>query len=156
MASSIVPPSKIELSTTPLPKTSTSPAPPLSTTSLLHKLDTHLLPPLTTLFLLAFLDRTNIGNAAIQNMPSDLHMRGSNYNVALFVFFIPYILLEVPSNLILRKVKPSTWLSGIMVGWGMCTVGQGVVRRWEGVVGLRAGVGVFEAGLFPGGLGVSF
>jgi hypothetical protein len=40
------------------------------------------------------------------------------YNIALFIFFVPYILFEVPSNLILKKLKPSTWLSLIMVLWG--------------------------------------
>lgn len=46
-------------------------------------------------------------------------MAGNDYNIALFIFFIPYILCEVPSNLILKKVAPSTWLSAIMLGWGM-------------------------------------
>ena len=77
-------------------------------------------------------------------------MTGSDYNVALFVFFIPYILLEVPSNLVLKRVAPSTWLAGIMVLWGVCTVGQGVVRGFGGLVGMRVLVGGFEAGLFPG------
>jgi hypothetical protein len=48
-------------------------------------------------------------------------MMGPNayrYNIALFIFFVPYILFEVPSNLILKKIKPSTWLSMIMVLWG--------------------------------------
>jgi hypothetical protein len=46
-------------------------------------------------------------------------MQKTDYNIALFVFFIPYILFEVPSNLILKKLAPSTWLSAIMVLWGM-------------------------------------
>jgi hypothetical protein len=48
-------------------------------------------------------------------------MQKTDYNIALFVFFIPYILFEVPSNLILKKLAPSTWLSAIMVLWGMST-----------------------------------
>jgi hypothetical protein len=62
------------------------------------------------------------GNAKIQGMTKDLDMENQNagrYNIALFIFFIPYILFEVPSNLILKKVAPSTWLSLIMVLWGM-------------------------------------
>lgn len=86
---------------------------------LLRKLDLHVLPMISFLYMLAFVDRINIGNARIQGLEKDLHMSGQDYNIALFVFFIPYILLEVPSNIILRKVAPSTWLSVLMFSWGM-------------------------------------
>lgn len=85
---------------------------------LVRKCDWNVLPMITLLYLLAFIDRINIGNARIEGLQSDLHMTGNDYNVALFVFFIPYILFELPSNIILRKVAPSTWLSSIMVIWG--------------------------------------
>lgn len=85
---------------------------------IVRKIDFHLLPPLFALFLLAFIDRINIGNARIQGLERDLHMKGNAYNIALFIFFIPYILLEVPCNIIIKKLAPSTWLSGIMVCWG--------------------------------------
>jgi hypothetical protein len=45
-------------------------------------------------------------------------MKGEDYNIALFMFFIPYILLEVPSNMILKKLRPSVWISAIMFCWG--------------------------------------
>lgn len=79
-------------------------------------------------------------------------MTGNDYNVALLVFFVPYILFEIPSNLILKKVAPSTWLSLIMVLWGIATMGQGLVNNFEGLVAMRVLVGLFEAGLFPGRL----
>lgn len=60
----------------------------------------------------------SIGNAKIQGMIEDLNMTGHDYNIALFVFFIPYILFEVPSNIIIKRMAPSTWLSIIMVLWG--------------------------------------
>lgn len=113
---------------------------PVAEKKLLRKCDIRVLPPLFVLFLLAFLDRTNIGtsnrnilssvfttlttfvgNAKIQGLVEDLDMKGSKayrYNIALFIFFIPYILFEVPSNLVLKKLAPSTWLSLIMVLWG--------------------------------------
>lgn len=86
---------------------------------LVRKCDLHVIPPVTLLFVLSFLDRINIGNARIQGLEKDLNMKGNDYNVALLLFFVPYILLEVPSNYMLRKVAPSTWLSGLMVCWGM-------------------------------------
>jgi hypothetical protein len=57
--------------------------------ALLRKLDIHVVIPLTILFLLAFLDRVNIGNAKIQGMTQDLHMQGNDYNIALLIFFPP-------------------------------------------------------------------
>ncbi|ORY12692.1 major facilitator superfamily domain-containing protein [Clohesyomyces aquaticus] len=117
---------------------------------LLRKLDLRVLPPLFVLFLLSFLDRTNIGNAKIQGLTEDLKMKGSDYNIALFVFFVPYILFEVPSNLIIKKMAPSTWLSLIMILWGISTIGMGLVNTFGGLVALRVILGFFEAGLFPG------
>ncbi|KEQ99842.1 hypothetical protein AUEXF2481DRAFT_45783 [Aureobasidium subglaciale EXF-2481] len=123
---------------------------PIAEKRLLRKVDLRILPPLTVLFLLAFLDRTNIGNAKIQGMTDELKMGGHDYNIALFVFFIPYILFELPSNIILKKISPSLWLSCIMVLWGIATIGQGLVTTFEGLVAMRVLVGIFEAGLFPG------
>lgn len=56
---------------------------------LLWKVDVHVVPPLSILFLLAFLDRVNIGNAKIQGMTKELNMHGQDYSIALFIFFIP-------------------------------------------------------------------
>ena len=86
---------------------------------LVRKCDLYVIPVLSLLYSLAFIDRINIGNARLQGLEKDLKMRGQDYNVALFVFFIPYILSELPSNLLIRKIAPSTWLSSIMILWGM-------------------------------------
>ncbi len=85
---------------------------------LVRKCDIHVLPAIALLYSLAFLDRINIGNARLQGLERDLQMKGHDYNIALFVFFIPYIVFEVPSNILIRKVAPSIWLSSIMVAWG--------------------------------------
>jgi MFS family permease len=128
------------------------PIDPVAEKKLLWKCDLHVVPVLFILFLLAFLDRTNIGNARIQGLEKDLNMdpKGNKYNIALLVFFVPYILFEVPSNLIIKRVKPSTWLSTIMILWGIATMGQGLVNTFGGLVAMRLLVGLFEAGLFPG------
>ncbi|KAF2266179.1 MFS general substrate transporter [Lojkania enalia] len=123
---------------------------PVAEKKLLWKCDLHVLPPLFVLFLLAFLDRANIGNAKIQGLTEDLDMHGTDYNIALFVFFIPYILFEVPSNLVIKKLAPSTWLALIMVLWGISTIGMGLVNTFGGLVAMRVLLGFFEAGLFPG------
>ncbi|KAH1975747.1 hypothetical protein KXW88_009490 [Aspergillus fumigatus] len=117
---------------------------------LLWKCDLHVVPILTVLFMFAFLDRINIGNARLMGLERDLRMTGHHYNIALFVFFVPYILFEVPSNMLLKKMRPSWWLSGIMFAWGILTVCQGVTKSFQGLVVCRVLIGVFEAGFMPG------
>jgi MFS family permease len=77
-------------------------------------------------------------------------MKGQDYNIALFTFFILYILLEVPSNIILKRLRPSIFLSSIMLGWGIVTVCQGVTKSFGGLVACRVVIGALEAGFFPG------
>ena len=110
---------KSSLSNDDLTKTS-EPIDPMVQKKLVRKCDWHVLPMISILYLVAFIDRINIGNARIQGLEEDLHMTGNNYNVALLVFFVPYILLEVPSNILIKRITPSTWLSFIMLCWGMC------------------------------------
>ena len=98
---------------------SPEPIDPVAQKKLVRKCDWHVLPMISLLYLFAFIDRINIGNARIQGLEDDLQMTGNNYNVALLVFFVPYILLEVPSNILIKRIAPSTWLSFIMLCWGM-------------------------------------
>ncbi|KAL8722546.1 MAG: hypothetical protein Q9225_001014 [Loekoesia sp. 1 TL-2023] len=106
---------------------------------------------MSVLTLPSLYDPANISSQArIQGLEADLNMNGQQYNVALQVFFILYILLEVPSNIFIRKLAPSTWLSGIMLGWGIMTVCMGVTQSFAGLVVCRIGLGLFEAGFLPG------
>jgi hypothetical protein len=84
------------------------------------KCDIKLLPPLICLFVITFVDRTNIANAKIEGMTTDLKMKGNDYNTSLWILNIPYICLAVPSNLLMKKgfVRPAVYLSGIMFCWG--------------------------------------
>ncbi|KAK1075961.1 hypothetical protein LTR33_009367 [Friedmanniomyces endolithicus] len=92
---------------------------------LLRKLDLRVVPALWFLYMLAFLDRTNIGNAKIQGLTKDLKMTGNDYNIALMIFFPSYIVFEVPSNILIKRLAPSTWLSLIMFLWGVITIFPG-------------------------------
>lgn len=64
--------------------------------------------------------------------------------------FVPYILFEVPSNLLIKRIAPSTWLSLLMVCWGIATIGQGLITNNAGLQAMRFLLGFFEAGFFPG------
>ncbi|KAJ0277612.1 hypothetical protein COL940_007719 [Colletotrichum noveboracense] len=88
----------------------------------MRKLDWRLVPLLGLLYLISFLDRANIGNAKIEGLPEDLNLTGQQYNIALCVFFITYILF----------------------GWGTIITLTGLVQNFEGLVAVRVLVGVFE------------
>ncbi|KAL9603434.1 MAG: hypothetical protein Q9219_001121 [cf. Caloplaca sp. 3 TL-2023] len=77
--------------------------------------------------MLSYLDRINIGNARIEGLEKDLDMAGNDYNIAVQVFFVPYILLEVPSNIVLAKVAPSAW---IFIIEGLLTIVVAIAARW--------------------------
>ncbi|KAK5096206.1 hypothetical protein LTR24_002611 [Lithohypha guttulata] len=74
---------------------------------ILWKMDLRIIPMVTTLYLLSFLDRGNIGNARVLGMAEDINLAANEYNIALMVFFFPYALLEVPANILLKKLRPS-------------------------------------------------
>ncbi|KAL6228892.1 hypothetical protein BDW75DRAFT_235594 [Aspergillus navahoensis] len=114
-------------------------------------IDLRLLPCLTVLYLISHLDRANIGNAKVLGLTEDLGLSGIQYNVALSLFFIPYVLLEVPSNVLLKRfTRPSVYLGTLIVSWGIIMTLTGVVRNFGGLVTMRVLLGIFEAGFFPG------
>src|SRR5262245_35716440 len=72
------------------------------------------------MYLLAFLDRVNIANANVFGLSKELNIvDGNKYNTALVIFFVPYILFEIPSNILLKKFKPRVWLAICMFGFGL-------------------------------------
>lgn len=116
-----------------------------------HKVDRRVVPMLALLYLIAHLDRANIGNAKIEGIEKSLHMRGNDYNVAVSVFFISYVLFEVPSNLLLAKFKrPSTYIGILVCSWGLIMTCSGFVKGKWSLCLTRFLIGFFEAGFFPG------
>ncbi|MGZ8188529.1 MAG: MFS transporter, partial [Methylosarcina sp.] len=91
---------------------------PVDEISLYRKLAWRLLPPLYLIYILAYLDRMNIGFAQLQ-MKEVLQFSDTVYGLGAGIFFIGYTLFEVPSNLILEKVGAKIWLTRIMITWGL-------------------------------------
>ncbi|KAK5087339.1 hypothetical protein LTR70_002172 [Exophiala xenobiotica] len=119
--------------------------------TMLRKIDIRLVPCLALLYLMAHIDRANIGNAKIEGLLEDLNMSAVQYNIVLSIFFIPYILLEVPSNIVLKKFKrPSVYLGILVVSWGSIMTGTGFVKGFGGLMTVRVLLGIAEAGFFPG------
>ncbi|KIX03060.1 uncharacterized protein Z518_06610 [Rhinocladiella mackenziei CBS 650.93] len=119
------------------------------TKRILRKVDYRLLPMLTLLYVLAFLDRGNIGNAKVAGMNKDLNLTGKQYNLALTVFFFPYAIFEVPSNIVLKLMRPSWWICILMVSWGIVMTLQGIVQNYHGLIITRTLLGLTESGFFP-------
>lgn len=118
---------------------------------LMRKVDFRLVPWLSVLYLLSFLDRSAIGNARLYGLEKELDMLGTNkFGIASAVFFFPYALFEVPSNILLKKLRPSVWFPLITCLVGICMMSQGLVKNYHGLLVARFFLGVTEAGLFPG------
>ncbi|KAG2126672.1 major facilitator superfamily domain-containing protein [Suillus cothurnatus] len=122
----------------------------LNRARILRKIDWQLLPFVTLFYLLSFLDRSNVGNAKVAGMATDLKLTGFRYNIAAAVFFIPYSFAEVPSNIALKLFRPSRWLPSIMVAWGIVMTLMCLVKSYQSLVVARVFLGLAEAGLFPG------
>ncbi|KAG4029145.1 hypothetical protein MFRU_017g00820 [Monilinia fructicola] len=127
-----------------------------NTKALVWKQDLRIVPICAGIYLLCYLDRSNIGNAKTLNystrddLLSDTHMTGFQYIIALMVFLIAYAIFEVPSNYFLKRLSPSKWISFLMFSWGVMTIGLGFTHNFAGVTAVRFFLGMFEAGLFPG------
>jgi len=117
---------------------------------LIRKLDWTLIPWLSFLYFLSFLDRTSIGNAKLYHMETDLRLSDKQYLICLTVFFFSYTIFEVPSNIFLKRLRPSIWLSFTMFCWGIMMTIQGLLHNYGGLLGMRWMLGMFEAGLYPG------
>ncbi|KAF7164714.1 hypothetical protein CNMCM6106_001126 [Aspergillus hiratsukae] len=125
--------------------------PPERKKKLLHKVDIRLVPMLAVLYLISHLDRANIGNAKIEGLTKDLGLNGIQWNIVLSIFFIPYVLLEVPSNMLLKNFsRPSVYLGILITCWGIIMTLTGLVQNFAGLMVTRVLLGVFEAGFFPG------
>jgi sugar phosphate permease len=117
---------------------------------LIRKIDLFLMPTIWLMYLMSYMDRTNIGNAKIAGMNDDLGLSSSEYSMALVIFFISYVFFEVPSNLILAKTRPSIFLPTIMGLWGIVTCCMAVIQDYKHLLALRFVVGVLESGFAPG------
>ncbi|EPE06708.1 major facilitator superfamily transporter [Ophiostoma piceae UAMH 11346] len=125
------------------------------TRKVLWKLDTRILPVLALLFLCSFLDRTNVGNARLYGLQKELGMDTDNhsdrqYDQGLAVFYATYVVSEIPSNLVLKRITPRVWLPFLTFAWGVVSMCMGFVQNFAGFVSVRAVLGLTEGGLLPG------
>ncbi|KAF1849262.1 MFS general substrate transporter [Cucurbitaria berberidis CBS 394.84] len=116
------------------------------------KLDLRLIPILGCTYTILFLDRTNIANARIEGFEKSLHMPLNGYNTALWIFYVPFVLVEIPSNMIMSmpRVRPNIFLGCNMLILGVAAMCQGLTASYGGLLALRFLMGIFEATLPAG------
>ncbi|KAF8229045.1 MFS general substrate transporter [Tricholoma matsutake] len=116
----------------------------------MRKVDIWLLPLLGMLYALALIDRTNLGVARIAGMDADLKLSvGSRYSIVSAIYFVPYIIFQLPSNLFLRHLGVRNWLAFCVIAWGGVQLAMGFVPTWTLLAVCRVLLGAFEAGFFP-------
>ena len=120
--------------------------------SAIKKVSLRLVPFVALMFFINYLDRTAIAFAGPNGMNEDLGLSAAQFGFASGVFFIGYILLEIPSNLALHKFGARRWLARIMVSWGLVSLLFTWVSSVEQLYVLRFALGVAEAGFFPGAI----
>jgi sugar phosphate permease len=118
-------------------------------TTALTKARRRLLPFLFLLYVVAYLDRVNVGFAALQ-MNAALGLSDITYSLGAGIFFLSYTLFEIPSNVILARVGARRWIARIMISWGIVSAAMMFVRGATGFYILRFLLGAAEAGFFPG------
>ncbi|WP_028473419.1 MFS transporter [Nocardioides alkalitolerans] len=117
--------------------------------SVLSKVKRSILPAAFLLYMFNYMDRAAIGYAQLE-MSTDLGISLATYGTVAAIFFVAYTVLEVPSNIIMKKVGARLWLARIAITWGIITILTGFVQNVTQLYIARIALGVAEAGLFPG------
>ncbi|KAG9966194.1 major facilitator superfamily transporter, partial [Aureobasidium melanogenum] len=120
--------------------------------ALVRKIDFRLMPCLLGMIVLNYLDRNALPNARIQGIEKDLGLKGDQFNTAISVLFAGYIALQIPSNMLLTRVRPSIYLPVCMALWGVVSACTALVHNFDGLVVTRFFLGFMEAPYFPGAL----
>ncbi|KAL3431398.1 major facilitator superfamily domain-containing protein [Aspergillus tetrazonus] len=123
---------------------------------LLRRIDLRLMALCSLIFMFKNLDSNNASNARIMNQGTDMNIMtqlgitSNEYNLVTVLYYIPYIVLEAPSNLLLKRFSPSKWQSRIMISWGIFLMCNAAVKNKSGLYATRFLLGAAEAGQFPG------
>ena len=117
--------------------------------STIKKMNLRIMLFIMLLYLIAYIDRANISVTALQ-MNADLAMTAEMYGIAAGIFYVTYIIFEVPSNVLLTRVGARRWIARIMVSWGIIAAGMSLVQTPTQLYVMRFLLGAAEAGFTPG------
>ncbi|KAH6863838.1 major facilitator superfamily domain-containing protein [Alternaria alternata] len=117
---------------------------------LLVKIDLFVLPTVILLYLMCFIDRTNIGNARLAGLEKDLGLEGYDYNILLSVFYVSYVVFEIPAALCCKLIGPGWFLPLTSLGFGAMSLVTAFVQTRAQACAVRFLLGIFETGVMPG------
>jgi len=115
----------------------------------IQKVQTRIIPFIFLLYIVGFLDRINIGFAAL-TMNKELIITSQQFGLVFGIFFVGYFLFEIPSNLLLHKIGARIWIARILITWGIVATLTGFVHTVYQLYIMRFLLGLAEAGYFPG------
>ncbi|KAE8380242.1 MFS general substrate transporter [Aspergillus bertholletiae] len=116
---------------------------------IIWSVDRRLIIMLGFLHTVALIDRGNLGAAAVTGLKEELHLVGTQYSTIAVAFFPPYICLQIFGPLLVRRIGPVYYLSGVCFIWGAVMLSAGFVKKWSEMLGIRIIIGALEAGFFP-------
>ncbi|PVH89419.1 high-affinity nicotinic acid transporter [Cadophora sp. DSE1049] len=116
---------------------------------MMRKFDFYCIGMMGVFYLMANLDRSNLGNANVAGMPEDIGLKGNQFGTAVTLLFVTYVTIETPVAILLKIIGPRYLLSFIAFAWGMVTLGMGFMQNWKALYACRLLLGFFEAGLIP-------
>ncbi|KAH7320623.1 major facilitator superfamily domain-containing protein [Stachybotrys elegans] len=119
---------------------------------LVRKLDLCIMPCLMFMYFLNYIDRAALPQARLNGLEADLGMpeESTQFNTAVSILFVGYVLMQVPSNMIITKVKPGPYMSCWMLVWGIVSACAALVHNFQGLVAVRFFLGITEAPFYPG------
>ncbi|KAI8338975.1 major facilitator superfamily domain-containing protein [Chlamydoabsidia padenii] len=117
---------------------------------LIRKLDTRLLPFLSLMYLFSSLDRSSLGNAVLDNFEEDVHITPDQFNSCVTIFYVGFLLFQIPSNILLKRFTAKRWLPLLMFVWGTMATLHATASSYSQLMAMRFFLGLFESGFFPG------
>ncbi|KAL8992692.1 MAG: hypothetical protein Q9169_006906 [Polycauliona sp. 2 TL-2023] len=114
-----------------------------------RRVDGFVLPVIMLIYLVAFLDRSNIGNGRLYGLEEDLDLKKNQFQTAVAIFFATYVSCEVPSAIFLKKLRPGRFLGVITMLWGIVATCTGLVQNYRGMLACRLLLGLAEGPLLP-------
>ncbi|KAK7425540.1 hypothetical protein QQZ08_007981 [Neonectria magnoliae] len=120
--------------------------------ALVKKLDRYIIPILWFMYLFNYLDRNALVNSRLNGLEGDLGLKGTQYNTCVSILFVGYIAGQIPSNMILNRVRPSWYMAGFCMAWSVVSLLTFLAHDYGSMVCLRFFLGVTEAPFYPGAL----
>ncbi|GJC94066.1 major facilitator superfamily transporter [Colletotrichum higginsianum] len=117
---------------------------------LVRKLDMTLMPVIWTLYMFNYLDRNNLAQAKLNNFEKDLGLVGNQFNTAVSIFNAGYMIAQLPSNMLITRVRPSIYIPCCVLAWSCVSAATAAAESFGSLIAIRIVLGIVEAPFFPG------